>query len=79
SDYELHNSGSPESPQSVRTPNKRSTSSTLNPVDWPTKHGAVPPYRNVNRNLDREQRPGGMNGVEAVFIFDILNGVRIKA
>jgi len=33
----------------------------------------------VNRNLDREQRPGGMNGVEAVFIFDILNGVRIKA
>jgi len=33
----------------------------------------------VNRNLDPEQRPGGMNGVEAVFIFTILNGVRIKA
>jgi hypothetical protein len=78
-DYELHHSGSPESAQSVRTPNKGSTSSTSNPGDWSTNHRAVPPYRHVNQNLDREQRLGGRNGVEADFIFTILNGVRIKA
>ncbi len=33
----------------------------------------------VDRNLDREQRPGGMNAAEAVFIFTMLNGVRINA
>jgi hypothetical protein len=78
-DYDLHHSGSPENPQAAPTPNSRPDSSPSNPLDWPTNHRAVPPYRPADRNLDREQRPGGMNAVETVFIFTMLNGVRINA
>jgi hypothetical protein len=78
-DYDLHHSRSPETPQTAPVPNRRSDPSPSNPPEWPTNHRAVPPYRPADRNLDREQRPGGMNAAEVVFIFTMLNGVRINA
>jgi len=78
-DYDLHHSGSPGNPSPAPSPNIRSYPSTSNPRDWPTNHRAVPPYRPVDRNLDREQRPGGLNGAEVVFIYIMLNGVKMNA
>jgi len=78
-DYDVHHSGSPESSSPGSGPNTRPSLSRSIPSDWPTNHRGVPPYRAVDRNLDREQRPGGLNGPEAVFIFTMLNGVRINS
>ncbi|KAK3940756.1 hypothetical protein QBC46DRAFT_449280 [Diplogelasinospora grovesii] len=50
-----------------------------NPLGWDTEHRQVPPYRPVNTELDRDQRPWGSNGVESAFVFTMLHGVWLKA
>ncbi|KAH8891373.1 hypothetical protein GQ53DRAFT_746890 [Thozetella sp. PMI_491] len=50
-----------------------------NPAGWYDGHRQVPPFRPVNRNLDRGQRPDGSNPIETAFIFHMLNGVWLKA
>jgi len=55
------------------------TISVENPVDWPQNYRRVPPYRPINRNLDRGQRPDGTNPIERVFFFTMLHGVWLNA
>lgn len=50
-----------------------------NPPDWDDQHRDVPPYRPVNRNLDREQRPWGSNPIESAFVFHMLHGVWLNS
>ena len=53
--------------------------STGNPANWPTEFRRVPPYRPVNRNLDRSERPNGSNPVEAVVANIMLQGVQLQS
>ena len=81
-DYNLHHSGTPENPQTAPPPNDRNAeeeTSDVNPSWWPTDHNRVPPHRPINHNLDRDQRPGGLDPVEQMFIFTLLHGVGINA
>jgi hypothetical protein len=52
-----------------------------NPADWPDDFRQVPPYRPINTQLDREQRPlvgeGGVAG--NIFVFHMFTGVWIQA
>lgn len=50
-----------------------------NPPGWDDQHRDVPPYRPVNTNLDREQRPWGSNPVESAFVFHMLHGVWLNS
>lgn len=50
-----------------------------NPSGWYDQHRDVPPYRPVNTNLDREQRPWGSNAVESAFVFHMLHGVWLNS
>lgn len=50
-----------------------------NPAGWPDDHRRVPAHRPIDRNLDYEQRPAGLNGAEYVFIQTMLTGVRLNA
>jgi len=81
-DYDLHHSGDPENPQRPADPNASSSATTVtqpNPAWWPNDHRRIPPHRPVNRELDRNLRPGGTNVVEQAFIFTMLRGVQVKA
>jgi len=50
-----------------------------NPPNWPDDYHDVPHYREVNRHLDMEERPGGRNPIERLFIFTMLHGVWLNA
>lgn len=78
-DYDLHHSG--DIPNSLVTePYTRHTTANVdNPLDWDADHRRVPPYRPINRNLDWDSRPAGLNAAEALFIATMLNGVRLMA
>lgn len=80
-DYDLHHSGSAEQPESVAPPNPRTdlTAETSNPPGWPTAHRRIPSYRPIDQNLDRDERPGGANAVESIFIITMLSGCLINA
>jgi hypothetical protein len=52
---------------------------TPQPADWPTDHRRMPAYRPINRNLPFEERPGGSNPGEMVFIQVMLHGVWLNA
>jgi len=81
-DYDLHHSGDPDNPQRPADLNTSPSATTLtqqNPAWWPSDHRRIPPHRPINRELDRELRPGGTNVVEQVFIFTMLRGVQVKA
>jgi len=49
-----------------------------NPPSWPTDYRDVPPYRPVNRHLDRSTRSAEHN-VLALFITTMLGGCHIVA
>jgi hypothetical protein len=80
-DYDLHHSGSPESEGTPAPPNPRNdlAAETSNPASWPRDHRRVPPFRPIDRTLSIEDRPGGANLIEAMFITTLLNGVRVNA
>ncbi|KAL6243408.1 hypothetical protein RBB50_009400 [Rhinocladiella similis] len=83
-DYEIHQTGTPESashpnPQPVELNTGSDRQSDNNPPWWDRNHRRVPPYRPLNQNLDLEERPDGINTVERLFIFTMLNGVGINA
>lgn len=80
-DYDLHHSGNPEHPKPAADPNVRADTAetTDNPEWWPTDHRRIPPYRPVDVNLDRTQRPDGVNPIEVAFIFTMLRGVQLQA
>lgn len=80
-DYDLHHSGDPSSAGRAEDPNPRQIDSDPpnNPEWWPTDHRGIPNHRPINRNLDRSQRPGGVNLMEMVFIFTMLRGVQLQA
>lgn len=69
-DYEVHHSGSD-------AVNERET--LPQPVEWPTHHRRIPAFRPTNRNLSFEERPGGSNPGEMVFIQVMLHGVWLNA
>jgi len=50
-----------------------------NPPSWPTAHRRMPPYRPINRNLDRTTRPSGDNAVLFIFINTMLSGCGLLA
>ncbi|KAI1616157.1 hypothetical protein EDD37DRAFT_98434 [Exophiala viscosa] len=81
-DYDLHHSGDPENPQRPADPNTTPSATTLtqqNPAWWPNDHRRIPPHRPINRELDRDLRPGGTNVVEQAFIYTMLRGVQVQA
>jgi hypothetical protein len=80
-DYELTHSGDDEKPGVVDAPNARlaEIESVENPSWWPEDYNAIPPYRPINYNLDREIRPWAQSGVETAFVWTMLNGVGIIA
>lgn len=72
-DYEVHHSGS----DAVDAVNEHEASPQ--PVEWPTHHRRIPAFRPTNRNLSFEERPGGSNPAEMVFIQVMLHGVWLNA
>ncbi len=80
-DYDLHHSGNPERPVNAGSPRSHKSAEVEHetPENWPTNHRRVPAYRPVNVHLDRSLRPNGANGVEAMLIATMLNGVRLNA
>jgi hypothetical protein len=85
-DYDIFTTSSPTSDtpaqvlQTAHPNNVRIESDSLtNPPSWPTDHRRVPPYRPINRNLDRSARPSGHNFTLFVFINTMLGGCHILA
>jgi hypothetical protein len=50
-----------------------------NPPSWPTGYRRIPPYRPINRNLDRTTRPSGDTVVLFIFINTMLSGCGLLA
>jgi len=50
-----------------------------NPPNWETEYRDVPPYRPINRQLDRDSRPWGSNAVETPIIVAMMHGVWLKS
>ncbi|KIM97330.1 hypothetical protein OIDMADRAFT_169075 [Oidiodendron maius Zn] len=81
-DYIIHHSGhqsSPDGPTASHRTLAHDIEQQDNPTWWPTDHRRVPNYRPINRNLDWDQRPGGTNAIEMIFIFTMLRGVQLNA
>ncbi|KAL4876676.1 hypothetical protein BJY04DRAFT_199603 [Aspergillus karnatakaensis] len=76
-DYELHHSGAETSPNNNQSPQPSQTSAQ--PQDWPSEYRRVPPYRPINRNLDRAERAAGASVPEYIFIQSMLHGVWLNA
>lgn len=80
-DQEQHNAAlaqedpSTEEARAAEREGEEQVTQVENPAWWPTNHNNVPPYRPVNYNLDRSQRPAGQNTFEFVFINGMLTGV----
>ena len=73
-DYNIHFTGVDTEPV-----NPRPEQAVEKPEDWPEDYHNVPAYRPINRNLDYEERPGGSNSIERLFIFTMLHGVWMNA
>lgn len=76
-DYEVRLSGDNVSQAPPNTDNvpRASPSQSSNPPNWDNDHRGVPPYRPINRELDRSQRPLGGNPVGDAFVFTMFTGV----
>lgn len=76
-DYEIHLTGEQDlPPRHVWVPlTDHYAPPADNPEGWEDSFRGVPHYRPVNTRLDRDSRPWGSNGVEAGFVFLMLNGV----
>jgi hypothetical protein len=90
SDYDIFTTSSHTSSQTSETPAQVlqtaypndahiESDSLTNPPSWPMVHRRVPPYRPINRNLDRSARPAGYNFALFVFINTMLGGCHILA
>jgi hypothetical protein len=71
-DYEVHHSGTDHE-------SEHETVNSPQPANWPTHHRRIPEFRPINRNLSFEERPGGSNPGEIVFIQVMLHGVWLNA
>ncbi|KAK2000352.1 hypothetical protein LX36DRAFT_603247 [Colletotrichum falcatum] len=72
-DYQIRLTGGVE--EAFARPNDDApTPAAENPPGWDDQHRQVPPYRPVNRHLDRGDRAWGSNGIEATFVYLMLNG-----
>ena len=71
-DYEVHHSGTDRE-------SGHETVTSPQPADWPSHHRRMPVFRPTNRNLSFEERPGGSNPAEMVFIQVMLHGVWLNA
>jgi len=74
-DYELHKS-EPRT-DSVTSPEASSQPRVQNPPGWSRDHRSVPPYRPVNRDLDRDQIMVYRNNAERAFIHTMFFGIRV--
>lgn len=76
-DYDLTHSGDEDGTVDASL-NERPTAPTRsNPSWWPTDQNGIPPYRPIDYNLDREQRPWAGSPAESAFAWTLLNGVGI--
>lgn len=77
-DYELtHSDHENTEPENIGTLNPRSqvAETRPNPDGWTDDYNGVPPYRPINYQLDREERPWAQPGIETAFVWTMLNGV----
>jgi hypothetical protein len=74
-DYTIHLTGV----ETETAVNPRSRPTVENPENWPEDYHNVPAYRPINRHLDYEDRPGGTNPIERLFIYTMLHGVWLNA
>jgi hypothetical protein len=73
-DYTIHLTGVETEPVNLRP-----EPAVENPENWPEDYHNVPAYRPINRRLDYEERPGGTNPIERLFIYTMLHGVWFNA
>lgn len=77
-DYEVRlTSGDAPAPAPPNADNPRAP--VANPPGWADQHRGVPPYRPINRNLDRSQRPLGGSPVGTAFVTTMFTGVSIMS
>ncbi|KAK3899140.1 hypothetical protein C8A05DRAFT_18386 [Staphylotrichum tortipilum] len=74
-DYELHIS-EPRT-ASAASPGASSQPRVQNPPGWSQDHRSVPPYRPINRDLDRDQIMVYQNNVERTFVTTMFFGIRV--
>jgi hypothetical protein len=80
-DYDIHLSSRSGSTGTSLPAGGRSLASppvVENPPNWYDQHRQVPPFRPVNRSLDRASRPYGSNPVESAFVFHMMHGVWLR-
>ncbi|KAK4444447.1 hypothetical protein QBC34DRAFT_360213 [Podospora aff. communis PSN243] len=78
-DYTIRLTGGSEVATPEPFPVEATAARVENPPDWETEFREVPPYRPVNRQLDREERPWGSNAVENAIIYAMFQGVWLKS
>lgn len=84
-DYDIHLTGDDNNDTAAppdtdsRPPAPAPAAAVSNLPGWPADYRGVPPYRPINMNLDRSQRPWGGNPVGDVFVFTMLHGVWLNA
>ena len=78
-DYDLTHSGSEDAVVEPPNPRSQAEETRENPEGWRDDYHGVPPYRPINYELDREQRPWARPGIETAFVWTMLNGVGIVA
>lgn len=76
-DYDIHLTGHNETAAPPNSDNRPPPAS--NPPDWPSEYRGIPPYRPINTELDRSQRPWAGSPAGQVFVFAMLNGVWLNA
>jgi hypothetical protein len=80
-DYQIHHSDglSADAGYQGQSQTTEQNSGQSNPESWESGYRRVPNHRPVNRELDYNERPAGINTAEYCFIQTMLQGVRLMA
>lgn len=79
SDYAIQVTGNPELELAQSTRQHQSQKQRQLWKLSENEYRQVPPYRPINKFLDKKSRPWGSNRVESVFVFTMFQGVWIKS
>lgn len=78
-DYTIRLTSAADIPSQPSSPDASPAEPFQNPPGWHDEHRQVPPYRPINRNLDRSLRPWGSDGPETAFVMNMFTGVWVIA
>lgn len=77
-DYEIHLTGD-DVHGHIAAQNARDDTVDTNPAHWLQNRRRIPPRRPINRDLDPDERPNGMNAFETTFLRIMFTGVATVA